>query len=165
MDADARTWYNNRAEVNEMKDGRMNGRAKEIIRFAVTGGLCFLIELGALIALRDGAGLDTLAATPIAFLISVAVNYLICVRWVFPGAADSGKAKAGFLISSVIGLGLNWALMYLFRIAWGEDWTLLSLAGFQVTGYMMNKTIATLLVMIFNYFAKRWILRGKPADQ
>ena len=25
--------------------------------------------------------------------------------------------------------------------------------------------LATLLVMIFNYFAKRWILRGKQSDQ
>ena len=86
----------------------MNSRLKEILKFAITGGVCFLIELAALIALRDGAGLDTLAATPIAFLISVAVNYLICIRWVFPGAADSGKAKFWFLVSSLIGLGLNW---------------------------------------------------------
>ena len=143
----------------------MNSRLKEILKFAVTGGVCFLIELAALIALRDGAGLDTLAATPIAFLISVTVNYLICIRWVFPGAADSGKAKFWFLISSVIGLGLNWLLMYLFRIILGEDQVLLTLFGFQVTGYMFNKTLATLLVMIFNYFAKRWILRGKQSDQ
>ncbi len=143
----------------------MNSRLKEILKFAVTGGVCFLIELVALIALRDGAGLDTLAATPIAFLISVAVNYLICIRWVFPGAADSGKAKFWFLVSSLIGLGLNWLLMYLFRIVLGEDQVLLTLFGFRVTGYMFNKTLATLLVMVFNYFAKRWILRGKQADQ
>ena len=142
----------------------MNSRLKEILKFAVTGGVCFLIELAALIALRDGAGLDTLAATPIAFLISVAVNYLICIRWVFPGAADSGKAKFWFLVSSLIGLGLNWLLMYLFRIVLGEDQVLLTLFGFRVTGYMFNKTLATLLVMIFNYFAKRWILRGKQAN-
>lgn len=143
----------------------MNSRLKEILKFAVTGGVCFLIELAALIALRDGAGMDTLVATPIAFLISVAVNYLICIRWVFPGAADSGKAKFWFLVSSLIGLGLNWLLMYLFRIVLGEDQVLLTLFGFRVTGYMFNKTLATLLVMVFNYFAKRWILRGKQADQ
>ena len=54
----------------------MNGRTKEILKFAITGGVCFLIELAALVALRDGAGLDTLIATPIAFLISVVFNYL-----------------------------------------------------------------------------------------
>lgn len=137
----------------------------EIIKFTVTGGVCFLIELAALIVLRDGAGLDTLAATPIAFLISVAVNYLICIRWVFPGATESGRAKAWFLISSLIGLGLNWLLMYLFRFVVEEDHVLMTVFGFRLTGYMLNKTIATLLVMVFNYFAKRWILKGKTADQ
>ncbi len=142
----------------------MKGRTWEILKFALTGGVCFLIELGVLILLRDGAGLDTMIATPIAFLVSVAVNYLICVKWVFPGAADSGRAKAGFLISSLIGLGLNWVLMYLFRVTLGEDQVWLTLFGFRVTGYMVNKTIATLLVMVFNYFAKRWILKGRDAS-
>ena len=142
----------------------MSSRLKEVLKFAVTGGVCFLIELAALILLRDGAGLDTLIATPIAFLISVTVNYLICIRWVFPGAADSGKAKLWFFISSLIGLGLNEALMYLFRLLFGENQVLLTLFGFQLTGYMFNKTLATLLVMIFNYFAKRWILKGKSAQ-
>ena len=48
----------------------MNSRLKEILKFAITGGVCFLIELAALIVLRDGTGMDTLAAPPIAFLIS-----------------------------------------------------------------------------------------------
>lgn len=143
----------------------MNGRTGEMLKFAVTGGICFLIELAALVALRDGAGLDTLIATPIAFLISVVFNYLFCVKWVFPGAADSGRAKVWFFISSLIGLGLNEVLMYLFRVLFGEDQVLWTLFGFRLTGYMFNKTLATLLVMIFNYFAKRWILKGKTSGQ
>ena len=46
-----------------------NNQLGEVIRFCITGGVCFLIELAALILLRDKAGLDTLIATPIAFLI------------------------------------------------------------------------------------------------
>ena len=63
-------------------------RSKEVIRFVITGGVCFLIELGFLILLRDKIGLPTLAAVPIAFLISVVVKYVLCVRWVFPGAGN-----------------------------------------------------------------------------
>ena len=143
----------------------MNGRLKEILRFAVTGGVCFLIELAVLILLRDKAGLNTILAATIAFLVSVAVNYLICLKWVFPGASESGRAKLWFLISSLIGLGLNDLFMYLFGVLLGEDQTLMTLFGFRITGYMLNKTAATLLVMVFNYFAKRWILKGRMADQ
>ena len=131
-----------------------NARLMETLRFVVTGGVCFLVELVCLILLRDGCGLDTLIATPIAFLISVAVNYLLCVVWVFKGARDQGAAaKAGFLITSVMGLLLN--------ELFGEDHILLTVFGFTLTMYMLNKAMATLLVMVWNYFTKRAILQRK----
>ena len=136
-------------------------RISEMIRFALTGGICFLVEFVCLVALKEGLGLDTLIATPVAFLISVAVNYLMCVKWVWPDAKDKGNtAKLGFLITSVIGLFLNEGLMLLFRIAFGEEQVLISIAGYGVSMYMVNKVAATLLVMIWNYFTKKAILKS-----
>ena len=92
-------------------------RAAEVIRFALTGGVCFLVELAVLVLLKGRFGVDTLIATPIAFLISVILNYLLCVIWVFRGAKNKGVgAKAGFLVTSLIGLGLNELLMLVFRL-------------------------------------------------
>ena len=126
-------------------------RIGEVIRFCITGGVCFLIELAALILLRDTAGLDTLIATPIAFLISVIVNYLMCIRWVFDGAGEQGNAqRVGFLITSVIGLVLNELLMWVFRMVFGEDTVVLQVFSFAVTMYMVNKTLATVIVMVWN---------------
>ena len=145
-----------------MSEETKNKRLWEVIRFCITGGVCFLIELAALILLRDKAGLDTLIATPIAFLVSVIVNYLMCIRWVFDGAGEQGNAqRAGFLITSVIGLALNELLMWLFRLIFGEDTVVVQVFSFAVTMYMVNKTMATVIVMIWNYFTKRWILRRK----
>ena len=96
-------------------------RTAEILRFALCGGVCFLVELALLILLKGRLGIDTLIATPIAFLVSVILNYLLCVAWVFRGAKNrSAGAKAGFLITSVIGLGLNELLMFLFRLILGR---------------------------------------------
>ena len=134
-------------------------RAAEIIRFALTGGVCFVVELAVLILLKGRFGVDTLIATPIAFLISVILNYLLCVVWVFRGAKNRGAgAKAGFLITSVIGLGLNEALMLLFRMLLGEDAVILTLGTRVVNMYVLNKCLATLIVMIWNYFSKRAVL-------
>ena len=134
-------------------------RAAEIIRFALTGGVCFVVELAVLILLKGKFGVDTLIATPIAFLISVILNYLLCVIWVFRGAKNRGAgAKAGFLITSVIGLGLNEALMLLFRMLLGEDAVILTLGTRVVNMYVLNKCLATLIVMIWNYFSKRAVL-------
>ena len=89
----------------------MNNRMKEIVKFVFTGGVCFLIEYAALIALKEWLHLPVVAATPIAFLISVVFNYLLCVKWVFDGAAEGNrKAQIGFIITSLMGLALNWLI-------------------------------------------------------
>ena len=145
-----------------MSTGEKGNRLGEALRFAVTGGICFLIEFAALVGLRDGLGLDTLIATPAAFLISVVVNYAMCIRWVFPAAGEQrNAARLGFLLTSVMGLLLNEGLMLLFRTAFGEDGVLLTAGGFSLAQYMVNKVLATLIVMIWNYFTKRWILYRK----
>ena len=133
---------------------------KEIIRFAVSGGVCFLIEFALLVLLRDTCGLDTLAATPIAFTVSVIVNYLFCVKWVFPDAGKQGnKARVAFFITSIMGLFLNEGLMWLFRVLFGEDTVVVTVFSFAVTMYMVNKILATLIVMVWNYITKRYILK------
>ena len=125
----------------------------------LTGGICFLVEFLCLVALKEGLGLDTLIATPIAFLISVIVNYLMCVRWVFDGAGEQGKGqKIGFVVTSVMGLLLNELLMWLFRVIFGEDTVVIRVFSFTVTMYMVNKTMATVIVMVWNYFTKRKII-------
>ncbi len=138
----------------------MNDRLKEIVKFVFTGGVCFLIEYAALIFLKEGLRLPVVAATPLAFLISVVFNYLLCVKWVFPGAQEgSRKAQLGFVITSVMGLFLNWVIMWALTALFGEDALLFTLFGIGVKVYMVNKVIATGLVMVWNYFTKRYVLR------
>ena len=168
----------------------MKNRLNEVIRFLLTGGVCFLIEYAALIALKEWLHLPVVAATPIAFLVSVVFNYLLCVKWVFNSAisakggtgyasssqamttlvgADaptsgraSGirKAQIGFAVTSVMGLFLNWALMWTLTALFGEDAVLLTISSMEIKVYMLNKIIATALVMVWNYFTKRWLLKG-----
>lgn len=139
----------------------MSNRLKEIVKFVFTGGVCFLIEYAALIALKEWLHLPVVAATPIAFLISVVFNYLLCVKWVFDGAKEgSRKAQIGFAVTSVMGLFLNWAIMWALTALLGEDAVLLTIFGIDVKVYMLNKVIATGLVMVWNYFTKRWLLKG-----
>ncbi|MFR3409128.1 MAG: GtrA family protein [Christensenellales bacterium] len=78
----------------------------------MTGGVVLLIEARAVLSLlRRFRGLDVNIGTPIAFLVSVVANYLLCVKWVFPGADGSGgKTKAGFVLTSGIGFFLNWGI-------------------------------------------------------
>ncbi len=153
-----------RESISFQETGRTAERMKrqrlgEIIRFVIAGGAGFAVELGALILLKEKAGLDTLIAVPIAFFLSVIVNYLICVFWVFSGAREqSRKNQVAFFLTSAVGLLLNELLMFLFRVMWGEDPVLFTVFSFPVSLYVMNKILSTGIVMIWNYLTKRYIL-------
>ena len=138
----------------------MTDRLKEIIKFAFTGGVCFVIEYATLVLLKEWLHIPVVAATPIAFIVSVIFNYLLCVKWVFSGTKESSKkAQLGFLITSVMGLLLNWLIMWALTALFGEDALLFALFGMEIKVYMLNKVIATGPVMMWNYFTKRYVLR------
>lgn len=139
----------------------MKNRLKEILKFGLTGGVCFLIEWLALTALVEGLQLSVTVATPLAFLISVIVNYLLCVRWVFDGAKNGDRrAQLGFIITSLLGMGINSLVMLLLGRLFNEHAVLLTAFGQTLKVYQVNKVAATLIVMIWNYFTKRYLLKG-----
>ena len=139
----------------------MSKRLQEILRFILTGGVCTVIEYAALYILKEWLHLGIHLSTAIAFLVSVAVNYILCVRWVFPAAKEGSlRAQLGFLITSGAGFVLNSLLMWGLTALFGEDAVLLSVAGFDLKVYMVNKVVTTGLVMVWNYFTKRWVLKG-----
>ena len=139
----------------------MKNRLKEIIKFAFTGGVCFLIEWLALTVMVEWLTLDVNLATPLAFLISVVINYLLCVRWVFDGAKDGDrKAQIGFIVTSLLGLAINSLVMLVLGLLFDEHAVLLQAFGLTLKVYQVNKVVATLVVMVWNYFTKRWLLKG-----
>ena len=139
----------------------MKNRLKEIIKFAFTGGVCFLIEWLALTVMVEWLALDVNLATPLAFLISVVINYLLCVRWVFDGAKNGDrKAQMGFIVTSLLGLAINSLVMLVLGLLFDEHAVLLQVFGLTLKVYQVNKVVATLVVMVWNYFTKRWLLKG-----
>lgn len=121
----------------------------ELFRFAFSGGASFVVEFIVLTLLVELLHAPVLVATGIAFLVSVVVNYWLCVKWVFTGAKDGGAGvKATFLLTSGMGFALNELFMWLLNIVLGIH-------------YMIAKIISTLLVMIWNYFTKRMVLKRK----
>lgn len=133
--------------INELKS---NKKIMEIFRFVVTGGLSFVVDYGILVGLTTGLGVNYLISSAISFTVSVIVNYFLCVLWVFDGADKSNDKKVVvmFVGSSVIGLVFNQILMYLFVSVFGIF-------------YMIAKVITTLIVMVWNYVAKKMALVRK----
>ena len=45
-----------------------------------------------------------------------------------------------------------------FATLWGEDAVLFTVFSFTVKMYLLNKVLSTFVVMVWNYFTKRYIL-------
>ena len=117
----------------------------EVFRFLVVGGGCFLLEYFLLYTLTGG--LDPLVSAPIAFTVSLVVNYILCVYVVFHAQKQTGLQMALFVLTSLMGLGINQLVM----------WFFIDIMGIW---YMFAKVIASAIVMIWNYFTKRYVLHG-----
>lgn len=121
-------------------------RLKEIIRFGLTGGICFVVDYATMVLLKEILGVHYLVATGIGFIVSVILNYYMCVFWVFRGIdRPDKKAVSAFFVVSVVGFVLNEFFM----------WFFVDITGIH---YTLSKIVTAALVLIWNYVAKRKVL-------
>lgn len=81
--------------------------------YSIVGGLAFFIDYGVLWLFLN-LGFDYLFATVLGFCAGVAVNYFLCVNWVWPGTRAT--TLRDFVVFTVIGIGgllLTLLLMWL----------------------------------------------------
>lgn len=121
-----------------------NDKLMELFRFCVAGGAGFVVDYLVYLAVLGIWGEQAyLWGKILGFTISVFVNYLLCLYYVFQGAQKQSPAQiAVFFGSSVIGLGLNALLI----------WVAVDLLG--VPAWIANLPVV-LIVMVWNYFMKR----------
>lgn len=122
----------------------------QILKFGVVGGTAFLIDYGVMIALTELCGINYLISSGISFVVSVIYNYILSVRWVFEVDENGDKRKEFiiFIVLSVIGLGLNQLLMWVF------------VSTIHIF-YMVAKIIVTAIVMVYNFITRKLFLEKK----
>ena len=120
---------------------------QQIIKFSVVGFICFVIDFILLYVLKEFFHINVYLSTAIAFTVSVIVNYILSVLFVFD--VDKSKKQSKnfvlFIIFSVIGLILTEVLMHI-----GTQW-------FEFN-YLLVKIFATLIVMVFNFVTRKLFL-------
>ena len=130
-------------KINEEKEKLLI----QIFRFGIVGGLAFVIDYATLIICKEVFNINVLLSAAIAFTVSVIVNYILSIVWVFDVDKDKDKKKNFiiFIIFSIIGLILTEIIMWV-----GTD--LLNIS------YLIVKIIATAIVMVFNFITRKKFL-------
>lgn len=123
---------------------------EQIIKFGCVGFLCFFIDYGIMVLLTECFGVDPLLSSGVSFTVSVAVNYILSITFVFE--TDKEKNKVGefltFVFLSVIGLGINELCM----------WVTVRMLGIH---YMISKVGATGVVMVYNFISRKIFIEKK----
>ncbi len=123
-------------------------RIDEVLRFGIVGGVCFVVDFGLLYILTDRVGLHYLWSSAVSFTVAVALNYWLCLRFVFFNVGRQTLRQAIlFVATSAVGLLLNQFSLWL-------------LVNFFALHYLVGKIVATAVVTIWNYVTKRRAVRG-----
>lgn len=164
----------------------------QIIKFGFVGGLCFLIDfaistvlfhmLNGIVTKKQATAIGGAAG----FTISVIVNYVLSMKYVFTRKEDMGRKKEFviFVILSVVGLGINEVILLLCSNLYEGNvllkdafhntvWLVLSKVGASAPNdvdvnefadtlwFAISKVIATAIVMVYNFISRKLFLEQR----
>ena len=123
---------------------------EQMIKFGFVGFLCFFIDYGIMVLLTEVAGVVYLVASACSFTVSVIVNYILSVTFVFETDKEKSRIKEFivFVFLSIIGLGINQLCMW-----FGVELLHIS--------YLIVKIGATAVVMVYNFISRKLIIEKK----
>lgn len=128
---------------------------QQILKFGVVGFLCFFIEYGLLILLREWLGMPVLVANFFAFIVSMLVNYILSIIFVFETDKKKNKVKEFIVFTtfSVGGLLINQFVMWAGTAILDSFWS---------RSYIIVKPFATGVVMVYNFITRKIFIEKKP---
>ena len=121
----------------------------QLIKFGIVGVIATLIDLAVLMLLKEFMHVDVLAASAVAFSVSVIANYLLSMLFVFKSRGNSKvKEFLVFVILSIGGLLLNQFIMWI-----GTE--------IMTAYYLWVKAFALVFVPIYNFITRKIFLEKK----
>ena len=88
----------------------------QIIKFGIVGVIAAAVDVGTLVVLKEWLHMDVLIASAISFSVSVIVNYLLSMTFVFKSKKHYRNARA-CKKGAMIGLGILAAIILIFVIS------------------------------------------------
>ena len=119
----------------------------QLFRNLFVGIAAFVVDFTLQYVLVDICGMYYLIAQAISHVTGGLVNYLMSIIWVFDKKPQK-RVYMHFIYFSIIGavgLGINTLILWLFTSVFG--WY-----------HMYSKIIATIVVFLFNFYARKYLL-------
>ena len=121
----------------------------QLIKFAIVGVIAAIVDVGVLVFLKELLNLDVLLASTVSFAVSVTVNYILSMKFVFKGKNENKiREFIVFVLLSIGGLCLNELIIWL-----GTEFT--------PVHYLVIKVLAMVIVPIYNFITRKIFLEAK----
>lgn len=120
---------------------------KQLFNFVWIGFLTFFIDYGCLNVSNKVLSLNLTLSVVCGFIISTVVNYLLNTKFTFTTQKTPAQF-VGFVLLSVIGLGLTEVIMHF-------------ATGTLGLNNLFAKVISTGIVMVYNFITKKLFLERK----
>lgn len=157
------------SEETVTKEEKRKALIAQILKFGVVGGTSFVIDFIITLIVSKlcrTAGMDVATAATVGsvfgFCISLVYNYLMSMRFVFERRDDMNRGKEFmiFLLLSLVGMGINSAIMY--SGVWLAEKSLPDLTR-EYPSYITAavKMFATGVVMVYNFISRKMTLEKK----
>ena len=122
----------------------------QFFRYAFVGGIAAIVDFALLFILTDYFGLFHMISAIIAFLGGLITNFTLSKILVFNSKVVEARVNSFFeflsyAIIGIIGLGITEVILYIFTEKIGLY-------------YMLSKLIATFIVLIWNYLARKMLI-------
>lgn len=136
---------------------------EQILKFAVVGGISFVVDFVVYGVSCNVLGIHYIIAGVLGFVISVIVNYLLSMKFVFKSKDDMSKGSEFviFVILSLIGMVLNSVILFVCIDLIYTYWMWLqNLIDIELMN-LVAKIVATAIVMVYNFITRKIFLEKK----
>ena len=124
----------------------------QFFRYIFVGGIATVVDWGVLFLLTDFVHIYHMVSAIISFIAGLITNFFLSKLLVF----KANKARVNhpvmefisYAVIGVIGLGITELIMFLFTNCWNIH-------------YLISKVIATVIVLAWNYVARKLIVYKK----
>lgn len=135
---------------------------QQFLKFGVVGVICFFIDTG-LYTICNFIGIPYLISGVIGFSVSVVVNYLLSMKYVFVRRDDLSRKKEFtiYLILSIIGLILNELILFVCVDVIYGNWSWLRSFMHPRAAEILAKIGATGIVMVYNFVTRKLFMERR----
>ena len=141
-------------KIKQLFSGDTDNTFIQFFRYVFVGGFAFVVDYGIMTALVELCRFEPVIAATISFVAGLLVNYVLSTFWIFKNSKIKNRLAE---------FGINAAIIWLFEEILASKLIFGTLLP-QDKYYLVGKLVSTVIVFIWNFAGRKFIIFDKNKD-